>query len=241
MDVRHALAVRFEDHAVDHPHQRVVRLLDRRLLVDGRRAAFLLERLQQLAGAGHVEFDGAARIGRNQAPLGRRADLLVGLVQHAVQVEALANHRDHLHLGDEFHLVDGRTPTRRIVERDDEAPVMNRQRHHLQATRDAMADLAQRFGSSRKQLQVDEGVAHFSHQCGLQLGAADHAHAHQGLAQRHAAIELLLRQCGAQLLLRDHAQRYQRLAYAHDRHAALRCDLFQQLLWRDDFGRWHGL
>ena len=33
MDVRHALAVRLEDHAVDHPHQRVVRLLDRRFFV----------------------------------------------------------------------------------------------------------------------------------------------------------------------------------------------------------------
>ena len=60
-------------------------------------------------------------------------------------------------------------PAGRIVERDDEAPFVNHQGHHLQAPRDAMADLAQGFGGGREQMQIDQGVAHLSHQRDLQL------------------------------------------------------------------------
>ncbi|MCY1526681.1 hypothetical protein D9M68_617190 [compost metagenome] len=235
--------MRFEDHAVDHAHQRVVRLLHGRLAGGGRGGRFfLLERLQQRAGARHVELERTRRVVHvDHRAFGRHlAEFLVGLVQHAVQVEALAQHGNDLRLRDELHLVDHRVPVDRVVERHHQAPAVQHERHHLQAPRGFVAHLAQRVGRGRKHMQVHQRVAHLAHQRGLQLAAAHDAHAHQRLAQRHGGFALLLLQRRVELRLRDHAQRHQRLADARDRHAALQVELLHELFGHDDFGGCHG-
>ena len=229
--------MRLDDHPVHHAHQRVVGLLDRRFLAfEG--ADFLFERLEQLAGA-EVEFQGLRRVVYRRHGV-RRADLPVGLLEDLVEIAALREHRDHLRLGDELEVVDGRMVARRVVERRDQPSARHHQRHHLQAQRRALADPAQRLRGGRKALEVHQRVAHLVGQGDLQVGPADEAHAHERLAQRHAAVSLLLEQTCLQLRVRDHAEGGQRLPDADKGHAALRVEVGQQRLGRGNFGREHG-
>ena len=122
--------------------------------------------------------------------------------------------------GAELDLVDGGA-ARRVVERrrrgGRRAPAAA-SRCSRDATR--VGELAQRFGLDREGVEVDERVAHLARQRGLQVLARDDAHPHQQLAERHAAVELLLHQRFVELALVDHAERDQRLADAHHRHLA---------------------
>jgi hypothetical protein len=163
VDVGDAGAMGFQDHPVDHAHQRVVGLLDRRVVVGAVLLAFLLERLEQFAGVVRRELDGLQRHAA-RAAVGRRADLVVGGEHHAFHVAALREHRHDLHLGDELDLVDRAAAVGRVVERRDQAAVAHQQRHHLQALGGAVADLAQRLGFRREGVQVDQRVAHLAGQ-----------------------------------------------------------------------------
>ena len=80
VDVGHALRLRLEDHRVDQPHQRVVALLDRRLVVvDAVRVRLAAAPAWPAACSASL---GSKSIGRRRRRAGvaggRRADLLVG-------------------------------------------------------------------------------------------------------------------------------------------------------------------
>ena len=232
VDVGHALGMRFDHHAVDHAYQRVVGLLDLRVL--GPLAfllAFLLQRLQQRAGVARVEIDRRQR--RAAAALSRRTDLVVGLVQHAVEVAALAQHRRELHLRAELDLVQRRAPVRRVVERHHQAALDDGQRHDLQALRRRVAQLAQRLGLGFVALEVHQRVAHLARQRRLQVGARHRAAAHQHLAQGQPTLLALLHERVLEFLRVDHAERLQCLADAHDGHARLELQRLHQGLARE--------
>ena len=127
-------------------------------------------------------------------------------------------------------------PAARVVERDDEPPLVQHQRHDLQAPGHAVAHLAQRIGGRGKEIQVHQRITHLAHQRGLQLAVAHHAHAHQHLAQRHLGFEPLPDQALAQLLVADHAQRNQCFADSGDGRVTLEFECAQQLLGQGDFG-----
>ena len=196
VDVGDVVPVRLDDHVVEQAHQRVVALLDRLFLVGGGGAAlpaFLLERFDELVGGARqrrqVVLDRRQVVG---LPAGHgAADLLVGGAQRGLDREAPGEHRQDLHVGVELDLVE-RGAARRVVEGDHEAAVADQERHHPQARGDAVVELAQRLGLGREGVEVDERVAHLARERGLQVAARDDAHAHQDLAERNAAVELLL-------------------------------------------------
>jgi hypothetical protein len=151
-------------------------------------------------------------------------------------VDGAAEDGDHLQLGIELDLVDGGA-SRRVFEGDDEPAVADQQRDRAQARGDAVAELAQRLGLDRERFEVDQRIAHLAGERGLQLVARDHAHPHQDLAERDAAVELLLHERFLQLALVDHAEREQRLADPNERHLLLALDRLEQLLRSDDLLR----
>ena len=198
--------------------------------------ALLLERLDELVGRRRRGRGGGGEVGlvgdRRRQVVGRarlaaRADLVVGGVQGGV--DGAAEDGDHLQLGIELDLVDGGA-SRRVLEGDDEPAVADQQRHRAQARGDAVAELAQRLGLDRERLEVDQRIAHLAGERGLQLVARDHAHPHQDLAERDAAVELLLHERFLQLAVVDHAEREQRLADPNQRHLLLALDRLEQLL-----------
>jgi hypothetical protein len=161
------------------------------------------------------------------------ADLLVGGAQRRLDRQAARQHGDDLHVGVELDLVE-RGAARRVVEGDHQAAVADQERHHAQPRGDAVVELPQCLGLDRERVDVDERIAHLARQRGLQVVARDDARAHQDLAERHAAVELLLDQRLLELRLRHHAEREQRLADAHQRHLVLCRDRLEQLVGGDD-------
>ena len=125
--------------------------------------------------------------------------------------------------GVELDLVE-RGAARRVVERDHEAAVAHQQRHHAAAARRRRSgSLRSASASTGNGVDVDQRIAHLARQRGLQVLARDDAHAHQQLAERHAAVVLLLRPARpSSCASADHAEREQRLADAHHRHLGLR-------------------
>jgi hypothetical protein len=219
---------------VDHAHQRVVGLLDGLVLVGPVLGAFLLQREQQVLGVARRELQ-RLQAGVDVAAVGEGADLLVGRVQRPVEVAALGQHGHDLHLRAELGLVDGAVAVGRVVHRDDQAAVVQHQRHDLQPLRRRVAELAQGLGVDRERVDVHQRIAHLARQRDLQVRARDRAAVDQQFAHGHAPVELLARQRLGELLGRDHAQGDQRLADAHHRHAALARDGAQQVVGgRDD-------
>ena len=231
VDVGDALLVRLDDHVVDQPHQRVVGLFDRPLVVARALEAFLFQRLDQLAGVDHLHVRGRQRV--CLALAARATDALVGAKQHVVEGAALRQHRQHLALDRELDFFDRGAPARRVVQCHHQAAVAQQQRHQLQPRRHCVAQPGQRLGLGRKDIQVDQRIAHLAGQRQLQVGARDRAHAHQQLAQRHVAIHLLLRQRILQLRIADQPERQQCVADAHHGRAGLLFDGAHQLLGRD--------
>ncbi len=83
-------------------------------------------------------------------------------------------------------------------------------------------------------LRIHDRVAHLAGQCRLQVGARHDAGVHEDLAERHAAVDLLLGQRLGQLRVGDQVQPEQGLADAHHRHPGLLLERKQQLVGRHD-------
>ena len=225
-----------DDHVVDQPNQRVVGLLDRSFIGLGV-VVFTLECFDQLVGA-----DGGLGLGVHalEAALPRprdSADLVVGCVGAVVHRAALPEHGHHLHLRRELGLIDRRTPARRVVQRHHQPALKDQQRQQAQPGRHGVRQLAQRVCLDGERVDINQRIAHLARHRHLQVRPRDHAAAHQDLAQRHAAIELLLAQRGLQVMDVDHAQRHQRLADAHHGHARLLFERAHQLVGGDDVAR----
>ena len=234
VDVGDALLVRFDDHIVDQPNQRVVALLDRHLFIGA--AALLtlfLKHLDQLVGIGKAE-PGRMRVFLDRDCVRACADFPVHVQQHLVERSALRKHRDNFHLRDELGFLDRGTPARGVVHGDNQTAFAQQQRHDLQPARHGIADLLQCLGFTGESVEVHQRVTHLARQCHLQIGARHHPHADQHLTQWLFAIGLLTRQRVLQLDLVDQAQRDKRLADTHHRHLSLALYGFEQLVGRHD-------
>ena len=139
--------------------------------------------------------------------------------------------RHHLHLGDEFDLVE-RVAAGRIFKRHNHASVAHHQRQYLQTLGRSKGQLAYRIDLDREVFDVDQRIAHLACQGRLQGLARHDALAYQQFAQRNGAIVALLLKRFVKLLGRYQPHGDERLADAHHGHLGLLLDGHQQLLGR---------
>ena len=215
------MALGLDDQAVDELDERVVGLLDGAQLGVGVVAGFLLERFEQLVGAGgdKIATDGQRRLGVVEAEAG------IGLVD-ALRPERGAGERGH-HLGlqHKIQLFEHVAP-RRVFGGHHHGAVAPQQRHDAVLARQRDRHPAQGLGIDRKLGQINHRVTHLARQRDAQIVACQMAALHQQLAQRHAALGFLALHRLLQLLWGDEPERGQGLAYSHHGHARL---LFQRL------------
>jgi len=216
-----------DDQAVDELDERVVGLFDGAelgVVVAG----FLLERFEQLVGAGgdKIATGSQRRLGIVEA------EARIGLVD-ALRPERGAGERGH-HLGlqHKIQLFEHAAP-RRVFGGHHHGAVAPQQRHDAVLARQRDRHPAQGLGIDRKLRQIDHRVTHLARQRDAQVVARQLAALHQQLAQRHAALGFLALQRLLQLLGADEPERGQGLADAHHGHARLLFECLQQLLGLD--------
>ena len=132
VDVGHALRVRLDDHRVDQPHQRVVGLLDRLVVVAPLLLLLLLQRLHQLAGIVELELEHRRR--RRGGAMGPHiaAEALVYRGHRRADGAGARQRRHHLGLRDEFDLIE-LEPRRGVFDGDDQLAIAYQQGQRGQA------------------------------------------------------------------------------------------------------------